>query len=232
MAGWKNYLQSRWIPLFPLPQFVLFPGVGVPLHVFEGRYRRMMDDLISEPETDRWLALVLLRDNHEHLYDTPEAPIHPVACLSRLLKYERLSDGRYHIIVLGAARVCVLEEDHELPYRRIRAAPLAPPARQDAPTDASLKRLDGLLEKAVRAELIDAGIAEQLQELRTDPQQWVDTLAFHLMPAEESPLKQRILDEPDPEVRADILARWTESRLRRLESRPLITEWPPRPSMN
>src|SRR5580765_6957446 len=88
--------MSDLLPIFPLPNVVLFPNVFLPLHIFEARYREMVSDAIAG---DRMIGMVLLRPGWEH-------------------DYERLSDGRYNIILRGLERFRILEEDPSRIYRR------------------------------------------------------------------------------------------------------------------
>ena|GEM_PF-4475253 len=70
--------------LFPLPSCVLFPGALLPLHVFEQRYRRMIHDVIAQPEKRRYIAVSLLRPNRENLCHSQKAPEHSqTKCLSQ-----------------------------------------------------------------------------------------------------------------------------------------------------
>src|SRR5437588_755419 len=76
--------------LFPLPNLVLFPYVIQPLHVFEPRYRRLLADALAG---DRLMAMALLKPGWEEDYQQRPA-IHPVVCLGKIFKEERLPDGR------------------------------------------------------------------------------------------------------------------------------------------
>jgi len=92
--------------LFPLPNLVLFPHVVQPLHIFEPRYRQLMADALDD---DRLMALVLLRPGWEEDYHK-RPPLFSVACLGSIFKEERLSDGRYNLLLHGLSRVRLLEE--------------------------------------------------------------------------------------------------------------------------
>lgn len=121
MAGLIDY--SQLIPVFPLPNVVLFPKAVVPLHVFEPRYRNMMADALRG---NRLIAISLLRDDFESLYHTLEAPIHAVACVGSVLKCEELCGGRYNLLLRGIERAEILHEDAEKSYRRGRLKPIPP----------------------------------------------------------------------------------------------------------
>ncbi|MDG2469296.1 MAG: LON peptidase substrate-binding domain-containing protein, partial [Pirellulaceae bacterium] len=96
-------MESRIVPLFPLPDLMLFPGQVLPLHVFEQRYRQMTRDLL-DGSGELVLGTVLGEDKQSL---AGVASVQPVAGLGRLEKYEKLPDGRYLLVVLGISRVWV-----------------------------------------------------------------------------------------------------------------------------
>jgi Lon protease-like protein len=109
------------LPLFPLPNVVLFPQVFRALHIFEPRYRAMVGDALAG---DRLIGMVLLRPGWEGHYEG-RPPIYPIGCSGVITHVERLADGRYNIVLRGLERFRVLDEDHTRSYRRARVEPLA-----------------------------------------------------------------------------------------------------------
>jgi len=101
------------IPLFPLPNVVLFPNVCLPLHIFEPRYREMVSDAL---DGDRIIGMVLLRPGWEGDYEGRPA-VYPVGCAGLISHAERLSDGRYNIVLRGLEKFRVMREDPERAYR-------------------------------------------------------------------------------------------------------------------
>jgi len=112
--------MSELLPLFPLPNVVLFPNVFLPLHIFEPRYRQMVADAI---DSDRMIGMVLLKAGWEHEYDGSPA-VYPIGCSSVITHVERLEDGRYNIVLRGVERFRILEENHERRYRRAIVEPV------------------------------------------------------------------------------------------------------------
>src|SRR5437868_525427 len=112
--------MSDLLPLFPLPNVVLFPGVFLPLHIFEQRYREMVADAL---ESDRMIGMVLLRPGWERDYEG-RPPIFPIGCSGVLTHNERLPDGRYNLVLRGIERFRIVEEDHTRSYRRAVVEPL------------------------------------------------------------------------------------------------------------
>jgi uncharacterized protein len=112
--------MAELLPLFPLPNVVLFPNVFLPLHIFEPRYREMVADAAS---SDRMIGMVLLRPGWERNYEG-RPPIYPIGCSGVMTHVERLPDGRYNIVLRGLERFRILEENHERSYRRAEIEPL------------------------------------------------------------------------------------------------------------
>jgi uncharacterized protein len=108
------------IPLFPLPNAVLFPGVYLPLHIFEPRYREMVRDALDD---DRIIGMTLLKPGFEADYEG-RPPIYMIGCAGLITHAEPLPDGRFNIILQGLERFRVLSEDHSRPYRVARIEPL------------------------------------------------------------------------------------------------------------
>jgi Lon protease-like protein len=109
------------IPLFPLPETTLFPGVSRPFVIFEPRYRDMIGDALKG---DKIIGMVRLRPGFEKDYDG-RPPIYGIGCAGTIEKYELLPDGRYVILLRGLATFRVLSEDQRKPYRlaRVEAVP-------------------------------------------------------------------------------------------------------------
>ena len=92
--------------LFPLPNLVLFPHVMQPLHIFEPRYRDLLEDALAG---DRLIAMAVLAPGWERNYEG-RPRLFPVACLGRITTHFRLADGTYNVLVLGLRRVRLVRE--------------------------------------------------------------------------------------------------------------------------
>ena len=109
------------IPIFPLPNAVLFPNVFLPLHIFEPRYRAMVADALRG---DRIIGMVLLQPGFEADYErTP--PVFPIGCAGVITHAEPLPDGRYNIILRGIEKFRIVREDYSRPYRLADIDPLS-----------------------------------------------------------------------------------------------------------
>lgn len=100
------------ISIFPLPGVVLLPGMLLPLHIFEPRYRAMVADAL---ENDRTIGMAMLKPGWE-LFEEPP-PVIPVGGAGRIVESERLPDGRYNIVIEGEFRYRIVEETPPAPYR-------------------------------------------------------------------------------------------------------------------
>src|SRR4051795_3353856 len=110
------YPDLSAVPLFPLPNVVLFPRAVLPLHVFEERYKAMTADALAGR---RKVAMALLRPGWEkNYYGRPE--IDPVVCVGTIVSHERLPDGKYNFLLQGHSRARIVREHnpHGKPYRR------------------------------------------------------------------------------------------------------------------
>jgi hypothetical protein len=101
------------VPVFPLPDTVLFPHVLLALHIFEPRYRVMTEEALRG---DRIIAMALLRPGWEKGYQG-NPPVHPICCAGRIEDEQRLPDGRFNIRLRGLARVEIREFVQDSPYR-------------------------------------------------------------------------------------------------------------------
>ena len=108
------------IPIFPLPNAVLFPNVFMPLHIFEPRYRTMVSDALAG---DRIIGMVLLKAGFERDYEGRPA-IFPVGCAGVITHSERLADGRFNIVLKGIEKFRVSGEDVGKPYRLAMIEPM------------------------------------------------------------------------------------------------------------
>ena len=98
-------LSVRELPLFPLPEVVLFPKEVLPLHIFESRYRIMLKSVL---ETDSMFGVIKLDPNTKTMAN--------VGCCAQIIKHQTAEDGRSNIITLGQQRFQILEIVRSTPY--------------------------------------------------------------------------------------------------------------------
>jgi uncharacterized protein len=113
MKNIKGTQSVQKLPVFPLPNHVLLPGEELKLHVFELRYRAMVQTVLAGNQR---IAIAFLKPGWErHYHETPE--IHPVTCIGKILKSERLDDGRFDLVLIGQERARIKKELQAVPYR-------------------------------------------------------------------------------------------------------------------
>ncbi|MFW5634667.1 MAG: LON peptidase substrate-binding domain-containing protein [Erythrobacter sp.] len=101
------------LSIFPLPGAVLFPGLQLPLHIFEPRYRALVGDALVR---DRRIAMIQPQRPLEG------APLYTVGCVGRIGEIEAMDDGRYNLILEGEQRFRLIRElDVTTAFRQVEA---------------------------------------------------------------------------------------------------------------
>jgi uncharacterized protein len=175
----------RIIPLFPLPNLVLFPGVAVPLHIFEPRYREMIAEVSASHGI---IGMMLLKGEWERdYYANPDT--FGIGCAGKISQLVKLADGRYNLLLEGLSEFRVVRENRDRSYRQaeVEWCPVEPPMNIDAEAIEGLRQLlfEYLGDNAAEAwkSLIERGL---------DGAELVNFLCFHLdIPAIE---KQTLLE--------------------------------------
>ncbi|GAX36162.1 LON peptidase substrate-binding domain-containing protein [Nodularia sp. NIES-3585] len=146
----SSKIAVRELPLFPLPEVVLFPSRPLPLHVFEFRYRIMMNTIL---ESDRRFGVLMV--------DPVEGKIANVGCCAEIIHYQRMPDDRMKMLTLGQQRFRVLEYVREKPYRVGLVEWL-----EDQPPTQDLRPLASEVEQLLRDVVrLSAKLTEQNMEL-------------------------------------------------------------------
>ena len=114
--------MSELLPLFPLST-VLFPGMRLPLHVFEERYRLLVAQLRTQPEPQRF-GVIAIRQGREVGADGVTA-LHEVGCVAAVREITPHADGRLDLMAVGAERFRLLRVDDSLPYFQGEVEPFA-----------------------------------------------------------------------------------------------------------
>ena len=96
----------RELPLFPLPDVVLFPQQLLPLHIFESRYRMLLQSVL---ETDKRFGIVRINPETGEMAE--------IGCCAEVLQHQTTEDGRSYIVILGQQRFRVLNITREAPFR-------------------------------------------------------------------------------------------------------------------
>ena len=192
------------LPLFPL-NTPLVPGLVLPLHIFEPRYRALVEELQAIPDEDaREFGIIAVRDGHDVARDGAQA-LYPVGTATILRQAERLDDGRYEIVTTGSRRFRVLEVDDSAPLLRAHVEFLDDISdTADALVATQVSRRFGQYRAALSGQVYDTVVVEDDDELPTDPTvlSYLVTAAM-VLPTDE---RQRLLAAPTTEARL-VLAR-------------------------
>jgi len=198
------------VPLFPLPNVVLFPNALLPLHIFEERYKAMTADALAG---QRRIAMALLSPGWESCYHA-RPPIEPVVCVGTIVSCERLDDGRFNFLLRGELRARV---DRELlgrgtqadakaaakfdvgRYRIARLEPLPETDMMEIDLSDERRRLEALLSDGWPANILpNIPLVGQIRSLLRGAMRTADIadlVAFHLL--DDVSLKQSILADGD-----------------------------------
>ena len=205
--------MTTQLPLFPLTT-ALVPGLVLPLHIFEPRYRMMIEELLAKPEDEREFGIVAVRERHMggsttasvagHDYDD----LYPVGVSALLRQAERLDDGRYDIVTIGARRFQIVDVDRSAPLMRAEVEFLPEPE-----IDSAEPTVVALTERTVRAfDKYRAALGGRLDEERDDDEQLPTepTVLSYLITAAlviDGRTRQELLASPDTITRLKCCAR-------------------------
>jgi ATP-dependent Lon protease len=189
-------IAVRELPLFPLPEVVLFPGRPMPLHIFEYRYRIMMNTVL---ESDRRFGVLM--------WDQEKGQPALVGCCAEIVQFQRLPDDRMKVLALGQQRFRVLEYTREKPYRVGLVEWI-----EDEPTSQDLRPLakdvDTMLHDVVRlsSKLMDQDIEvpDDIPDLPLELSYWVAS-NLHGVPEEQQALLEMQNTRERLEREAEIL---------------------------
>lgn len=209
--AFSESISVRELPLFPLPELVLFPGRHLPLHVFEPRYRILMNTVL---QSDRRFGVLML--------DSTTGQPANVGCCAEILHYQRLPDDRLKILTIGQQRFRLLSYVREKPYRVGLVEWV-----EDKPTSQDLSPLasdvDRLLRDVVHlsAKLTDQAIdlPDNIPDIPIELSYWVAS-NLHGVALEQ----QALLEMDDTSVRLEREAEILTSTRNHLAARTALKE--------
>ena len=210
--------MGEMLPLFPLGA-VLYPGMLLPLHIFEERYRQLVRDLLDGAEPRRF-GVIAIRKGRETGIDAVHS-LYEIGCTATLRRVDQHEDGRFDIVTLGTQRFRLLRLDHTRPYLQGEVEMLA-----EDPVDAATAGPAVRVIQAAFREYLDAltewgGATVRLEELPDEP----ELLSFIVAAATviDLPERQAMLAESDTlrrlAMQRALLSRET-AMLRTTTSRP------------
>jgi Lon protease-like protein len=181
------------LSIFPLPGALLFPGMHLPLHLFEPRYRAMISDAMAR---DRRIGMIQprggARDDGDALYD--------IGCVGKITEVEALDDGRYNVVLEGVALFRIVRElDVSTAFRQVEAE-LLPVIDDDS---LSLGRRSSLEMESRRFADVQGYAVDWDAVGQLDDESLVNGIA-QIAPFDAA-AKQALLEAPDIEARAELI---------------------------
>lgn len=202
--------MTTQLPLFPLTT-ALVPGLVLPLHIFEPRYRLMVEELLAKPEDEREFGIVAVREHRAGPTTAGANPLddlYPVGVTAMLRQAERLDDGRYDIVSIGGRRFQILDVDRSAPLMRAEVEFLPEPE-----IDAADPTVIALTEGTVKAfDRYRAALGGRLDEERDEDEHLPTepTVLSYLITAAlvvDARTRQELLASPDTITRLTCCAR-------------------------
>jgi uncharacterized protein len=210
--------MPEMLPLFPLGA-VLYPGMLLPLHIFEERYRQLVRDLLARPEP-RQFGVIAIRKGRETGVDGVHS-LHEIGCTATVRRVDELEDGRFDLVTVGTQRFRLLALDQTLPYLQGEIELLAEDAVDQLAAAPSVRAVQVAFRAYLDALTERGGATVRIEDLPAEPV----LLSFVVAAAMviDLPEHQGLLNESDTVRRLKIehalLARET-AMLRATTSRP------------
>jgi Lon protease-like protein len=190
----------NWMPLLPLANVVALPGVALHLHIFEPRYRQMLEDMNS---ASPFMALALVEKGHDPEHE-PFPPIEPIVCAGRVTHVQPIENGRLLVIFASMARARVLAEDQDSHSYRFSEVAWIHPGAAHEPSDLGLRLgIYHAFETYAESSDLLRGRFQSIREMNLPLGRLVDMLSSCLPLDLE--LQRRLLAELGPAKRALLL---------------------------
>jgi len=184
--------MSERLPLFPLG-VVLYPGMLLPLHIFEDRYRRLVRDLLDGPEPRRF-GVIAIRKGRETGVEGVQS-LYEIGCTATLRQVEEHQDGRFDLVTVGTQRFRLLALDQTLPYLQGEIELLPDEAVDGAAAAPAVRAVQAAFRGYLDALTEWGGATVRVGDLPDEPV----LLSFIVAAAMviDLPERQALLDEPD-----------------------------------
>ena len=184
--------MSERLPLFPLGA-VLYPGMLLPLHIFEDRYRRLVRDLLDGPEPRRF-GVIAIRKGRETGVEGVQS-LYEIGCTATLRQVEEHQDGRFDLVTVGTQRFRLLALDQTLPYLQGEIELLPDEAVDGAAAVPAVRAVQAAFRGYLNALTEWGGATVRVGDLPDEPV----LLSFIVAAAMviDLPERQALLDEPD-----------------------------------
>lgn len=190
--------MSELMPLFPLGT-VLYPGMVLPLHIFEERYRQLVRDLLDGPEPRRF-GVIAIREGREtgadgvtSLYDT--------GCVTELRAATRYDDGRFDLVTVGTERFGLGALDRSQPYLRAQIEPMPDEVADEAAAALAMAAAEATFRTYLDVLVERGGATVRVEDLPDEPVLLSYVIAAAMIV--DLPQHQALLAEPDARTRLE-----------------------------
>lgn len=181
----QNMTAIRTVRLFPLAETMLYPGVVQPLHIFESRYREMIEDALDD---NRLITMATLAPGYDDQEYFGRPPLERPVCLGKIAMHEQSEDGTHNFLLAGVSRAYILEELPPLKsYREANVAIID--ELDDVPEHEASEIRDELMQQLLKRTDEVRVIGDSLQGEDIPLPRLLDALAFALPLSREEKLE-------------------------------------------
>ncbi len=204
----------RELPLFPLPDVVLFPQQLLPLHIFESRYRMLLQTVL---ETDKRFGIVRINPDNGEMAE--------IGCCAEVLQHQTTEDGRSYIVTLGQQRFRVLNITRETPFRSAMVSwmeddPVADHADLNTLRDKVSSALTDVFSLTAKLQGREAELPDDLPDLPRELSFWIGA---HL-DNRAAPEQQTLLELSDTTERLERQFEMLDHTRRQLAARTVLMD--------
>ena len=204
----------RELPLFPLPDVVLFPQQLLPLHIFESRYRMLLQTVL---ETDKRFGIVRINPENGEMAE--------IGCCAEVLQHQTTEDGRSYIVTLGQQRFRVLNITRETPFRSAMVSwmeddPVADHAELNTLRDKVSSALTDVFSLTAKLQGREAELPDDLPDLPRELSFWIGA---HL-DNRAAPEQQTLLELSDTTERLERQFEMLDHTRRQLAARTVLMD--------
>ena len=204
----------RELPLFPLPDVVLFPQQLLPLHIFESRYRMLLQTVL---ETDKRFGIVRINPENGEMAE--------IGCCAEVLQHQTTDDGRSYIVTLGQQRFRVLNVTRETPFRSAMVSwmedePVEDHAELNALRDKVSLALNDVFSLTAKIQGREAELPDDLPDLPRELSFWIGA---HL-DNRAAPEQQTLLELSDTNERLERQFEMLDHTRRQLAARTVLMD--------
>ena len=203
----------RELPLFPLPDVVLFPQQLLPLHIFESRYRMLLQTVL---ETDKRFGIVRINPENGEMAE--------IGCCAEVLQHQTTEDGRSYIVSLGQQRFRLLNITRETPYRTgmvswLEDEPVADAEALNSLRDKVSEALNDVVQLTSKLQNREVELPDDLPDLPRELSFWISA---HLDQAASE--QQNLLELTDTQERLSQQFEMLDHTRRQLAARTVLMD--------